>query len=176
MENPLGKEVQSLKEDWARKKEEVQNISDLVREKIDRHFQPDLQELSERELELFIQEKMATFKQYIHIHPDPMALTSHRKILGRPILFLKRKFIKLIRFYFQLITSRQTQFNENSALLLEAIIIRLKRNRQELQEIQERICRLEETIVLLLARLKGLKEEQHKQESRSANEITTRKQ
>jgi len=170
MEDTLEKEFKRLKEELAKKREEVQDIANLIHEGIDRHFQINSTELSERELEAFLGEKLAMGKQYIDIEPDPGALRSHRKILGRPILFFKRMFMKMIRFYSQQITSKQTQFNENAAALLEAIVSYSRRNRQELLDIQEKIGRLEETAVLLLASLKDLKEKLGKQKAQALKE------
>lgn len=167
MEESLRRKVERLKDELAKKKEEVHDIAELVRKEIDRYFQLDPQELSDRELEAFIQEKLRTYKGYIDINPDPGALTSHRKILGRPILFLKRKFMKMIRFYTQLITLKQTKFNENSAALLEAVLARSRRNKQELEAIEARISRLEETVFLLTFRLRELKENLRSEESRA---------
>jgi len=157
MEDSLKKEVKRLKEELARKKEEARSIADLVKEEIDLRFVHDPRELSERELEGFIEENLLPLKENIDVNPDPMVLTSHRKVLGRPILSLKRTFMKMIRFYTQLITPKQTRFNEHSAALLEALIARSRRNREELRAIAERIGRLEENIVLLRAALKDLK-------------------
>lgn len=167
MEEALRKEIERLKEELARKKEEIQDIRKLIGEEIDRPFNPDPIELSEREVEAFIQEKLPTLKLSIDVNPDPQALRSHRRLLGRPILFLKRKFMKMIHFYTQLITPKQTQFNETSASLLKAVIARSRRTVHELLEVQERISRLEETTILLLARLKDLQRELSKAENQS---------
>ncbi len=175
MEEALRKEVERLKEELARRKEEIQDIRDLVREEIDRPFRTDPNELSEREFETFFRERLAELKLSTDVNPDPQALRSHRKIIGRLILFLKRKFMSLIRFYTQQITPKQTQFNVNSASLLEAVFAFSKRKEKELHDIEERMSRLEETLVLLLARLKDLKEELDKPAHQSPEVVTAEK-
>lgn len=175
MEESLKRELESLKKELAGKRDEIQDIAGLVGREIDRQFMPDPGELSERELEAFFQERLPLLRDRIDINPNPAALTSHRKILGRPILFLKRKFMTMIRFYTQLITPKQTEFNAASASLIEAIIARSRRNRQALQEIEERIGRLEEVLILLVARLRDIQERVEKREEQTVARRTSEK-
>ncbi len=170
MENPLEKEVQRLKDELAKKRAEIQDIARLVGEEIDRRFSLHPVELSERELDSLVTEKLEIAKQSIDINLKPEELTSHRKILGRPILFLKRKFMRIIRFYTELLASKQNRFNDNTTALLEAIYTHSKRQRQELRDVQEKISRLEETVVLFLARLKEIKEEMGRKKSEGSKE------
>ncbi len=156
MDSTVKEEIRRLKKDLSKRKEEIRDIRELVQKEIDREYDLDPEGLSERELETYIRESLLVLKKSTDTAPDPKTLRSHRRILGRPILFFKRAYMKMIRFYTGLLVAKQTRFNELSSSLLQALVIRSRREREKQKEIEEKISRCEEHLVLLMARLRDL--------------------
>jgi hypothetical protein len=107
-------------------------------------------------------------KKSADTRPDPKALRSHRRTIGRLILFFKRTYMKVIRFYTDLLTAGQTRFNEHSSALFQALVARSRKERERAKQIEEKISRCEENIVLLMAKLKDLQAKLEEQKARAS--------
>ena len=85
MEETIVKEIQRLKKEMYKRKEEISDIKKLVNKEIDQEFYSNLSELSEKELETYIEECLSSINRNIDPKPEKKSITSHRKILGTPI-------------------------------------------------------------------------------------------
>jgi hypothetical protein len=156
MEEDRAREIQRLKEELEKKRGEVEDIRTLVNKQIDRPFPADVKEYSEKELETYIREQISTVENCADPRPDKKSVTSHRKIIGRPIVFFKRLLLKMTGFHVHLLLDKQTQFNRESAALNQALVIRLGHHKERMRQIQEKISACEEGLVVLEKKVEEL--------------------
>jgi hypothetical protein len=156
MDETIEREIQRLKEELAKRKQELDDIKKLAHKDIDRQFQTNVWDLSEREMAAFIEGHLLSIKDQIDIHPDAKTLTSHRGILGWPILGLKRFFMKRIRFYTDLFADKQTKFNTLSSGLLQAALLRSQWNQERIRDLEERLGQCEDKLVVLIHKVQDI--------------------
>jgi len=156
MDKSVAKEIEKLKKDISQKKERIQDIKKLANRKIDREFASDLEEYSEKELDSYLQEYLATMDKSFDPKPDKKSFTSHRKILGKPIILLKQFLLKVTGIYINLILDKQKKINQQSIVFHRAILLRLRRNRQKIKHIEQRISECEGNLVILSKKLEDL--------------------
>jgi regulator of replication initiation timing len=157
MEKTMAQEIQRLKEELDRKRKEIEDIKELANTEIDRSFPLDLEEFSERELETYIAESIASIKEEIDTRPAKKPITSHRKVIGRPIVSLKRFLLQSLADYNDLFLDQQIRFNRHSIDLYQAVLLRTKHNKERMKQIQEQISACEESLVVLKAKLEDLR-------------------
>jgi len=157
MEKTMAQEIQRLKEELDRKRKEIEDIKKLANKEIDRSFPPNLEEFSERELESYIAESIASIKTEIDTRPAKEPITSHRKFIGRPIVTLKRFLLQSLADYNDLFLDKQIRFNRQSVDLYQALLLRTKHNKERMEQIQEQISACEESLVVLKAKLEDLR-------------------
>lgn len=157
MDERIIKEINRLKEEIYQQKEKVSDIKELVTEEIDRDFPVDFWELSERELDSEMANRLSFLNDDIDTRPDPQSITSHRRILGKPIVFFKRLVMKIVGFYTNTILEKQRSFNEQLVAFHLASFIRFRHNERKIKEILEKLKALEEDQELLLEQLAQLK-------------------
>ena len=93
----------------------------------------------------------------IDTRPDAQSITSHRRILGKPIVLLKRLVMKIAGFYTNTILEKQRSFNEQLVAFHLASFIRFRHNEQKIKEILGKLKALEEDQELILEELAQLK-------------------
>lgn len=169
MEKPLAREIQRLKEELDKKKQEIQDLRELANKEIDRPFPPNLEEFSEREIESYIEDWIPSIKKRIDSKPDKEPITSHRKLLGKPIVFLKRILLKTMVEYNEIFLAKQIEFNRQSVDLYLALLLRVKQNRERMKQIQEKISGCEENLVVLQAKLETLHSSLEQLKNRAAD-------
>ena len=157
MDEQIIKEINRLKEEIYQQKEKVSDIKGLVKKEIDRDFPVDFWELSERELDNEMGNRLSFLNDDIDTRPDPQSITSHRRILGKPIIFFKRLVMKIAGFYTNTILEKQRSFNEQLVAFHLASFIRFRHNERKIKEIREKLKTLEENQELLLEQLAQLK-------------------
>lgn len=157
-------QIESLKEELFRRKEEVDSIKELVKSEIDRDYHINLWELSPRELDNLMGSRLSFLNDDIDTRPEPGIITSHRKILGKPIVFVKRVIMKLFSAYTNSILEKQRLFNDQLVAFHLASFIRFKHNEKKLREIEERIKDFEDNQELLLAELNSIREHINKKD------------
>jgi cell division septum initiation protein DivIVA len=157
MDEDISKEIERLKEDLARKKEEAADIRTLVNQEIDRPFPANIEEFSERELETYIAESIAAIKTQIDARPDRQPFASHRKIVGRLISSFKRFLLQSMADYNDAFLAKQVGFNERSVNLYHAVLLRIKHNKERMKQIQEKIGGFEEALAVFEARLADIR-------------------
>jgi hypothetical protein len=153
MNGPTDTEIKRLKEELARSREEIANIEKLAGREIDRRFSTDVVDLSEKELEPFVTQTIEEIKGRAPLKPDPESFTSHRHLLGRFVLGLKRKYIRMTRFYTDPILERQEQFNRQALDLELASLSRLRRLNDRLRDVEARLGRCEEELTIIRNRM-----------------------
>lgn len=156
MDKSIAKEIEKLKKDIYLKKEKIQDIKKLANREIDREFVPDLEEFSEKELDFYLQEYLAAMDKSFDPTPDKKSFISHRKILGKSIILLKRLLLKVTGVYINLILDKQKKFNQQGIVFHRAILLRLKRNRQKIKHIEQRISECEGNLIILSKKLEDL--------------------
>ena len=162
MDEQIIKEINRLKEEIYQQKEKISDIKVLVKEEIDRDFPVDLWELSERELDSEMANRLSFLNDDIDTRPDPQSITSHRRILGKPIVFIKRLVMKILGFYTNTILEKQRRFNEHLVVFHLASFIRFRHIERTTKEIREKLKTLEEDQELLLERLEKLIDDKEK--------------
>jgi hypothetical protein len=144
MDEHIEKEIKRLKEDLFKQKEAITDIKTLVKTEIDREFPVDLWELSEKELDGEMGNRLTFLNDDIDPRPDAGSITSHRKILGKPIVLFKRILMRLARSYTNTILEKQRRFNEQLVAFHLASFIRFRHNERKIKEIEETLKTLEE--------------------------------
>lgn len=162
MDERIIKEIDRLKEEIYRQKEKAADIKELVKEEIHRDFPVNFWELSERELDNEMGMRLSFLNDNIDTRPEARSITSHRRIIGKPIVLIKRLVLKIAGFYTNTILEKQRSFNEQLVAFHLASFIRFRHNERKIKEILERIKALEEdqeSILDQLAQLKNGKQE-----------------
>ena len=154
----MRKEIEKLKNDLFKEKETIHKIEKLIHKKIDREFPINIWELSEKELEIYIGEYILLLNKKINIKPDEKSITSHRKIIGGAIVFIKKMLVKFIHPYTNLLLDKQIEFNQHIFNLCQAVIIQQKSCKEKVEKIGDRISDCEEELVIV----RNILEEIHK--------------
>jgi hypothetical protein len=156
MDESIAKEIEKLKKDIGLKKERIQDIKKLANKEIDRSFPSDLEELSEKELDSYLEEYLGSLDKSFDPTPDKMSFTSHRKILGKPIILLKRLLLKASGVYINLILDKQKKFNQQSIVFYRALLLRIRRNQSKIKHLEQRISECEANLVIFSKKLEEL--------------------
>jgi hypothetical protein len=156
MDKSVAKEIEKMKKDISLKKKMIQDIKKLANREIDREFASDLEEFSDKELDSYLQEYLAAMDKSLDPKPDKSYFTSHRKILGKPIILLKQLLLKVTGVYINLILDKQKKINQQGIVFHRAILLRLKKNRQKIKHIEQRISECEGNLVILSKKLEDL--------------------
>ncbi|MDH4217274.1 MAG: hypothetical protein OEY18_14190 [Candidatus Aminicenantes bacterium] len=162
MEKTIEKEIKQLREEIDKKRKEIRDIKQLVNKEIDRDFFPPLEELSEKELEPYFDKYLSLLEASLDPHPDEKSLISHRKILGKPIILVKRILLRMtgVYTYTSLFLEKQKNFNQQSFALYRALLGRLRKNTEKIKHIEERIIDCEVNLMTLSKKLKDLSNHQ----------------
>ncbi len=158
----MADQIDRLQEDIFRQKEKLASIEELVKTQIDRDFHTNLWELSEKELDHEMGNRLSFLNDDIDPRPDPTSITSHRKILGKPIVFIKRIIIKIAGAYANALLEKQRRFNEQLVNFHLASFIRFRHNEKKINEIEEKLKTFEEDQGMLLDELEKIKNEKRK--------------
>jgi len=153
----LAREIQRLRAELEKKKEEIQDLRKLVNKEIDRDFPPDLDAFSEKELDTFIRELISSSKDFTETKPDLKPIKSHRKTIGKPVVLLKRILLETTFDNLELFLDKQMQFNRQSIDLGRALFLRLRVEKERMEKVEERIIACEENLVILKSKLEDLR-------------------
>jgi len=142
----IKKKICILREELFRQKEKIEEIEDLIKSKIEHHYQVNLWELSENELDT----EMGTRLTFLNEDIDCTSrdkITSHRKIIGVFLVFFK-KIIKRRILNPCLIPTfeRQKRFNESAVAFHLSSFIRFSRMEQKLRELDKNIEEIKEKL------------------------------
>jgi len=156
MDETVEKEIRRLKNDLMKQKEDVEDIQALVNREIDREFQTEALDLAERDLEPFVEKSLTDIKENLVLKVESSTLKSHRKIFGRPVLFLKRTFMTWADIYFKMILDKQNRYNRNSFDLLKVVLLRSRWSKEKLKDLEERLAEYEESLVVMINKVEDL--------------------
>jgi hypothetical protein len=158
MDEESKKKIQEIKAKIIQEKEKITDIKQLSQKEIDREYQPNVWELSEKELELFIAEKLSGISQSWDVKPDRQSISSHRKVVGKMIVWIKRILLKTGSAYSNMLLDKQVQFNQKLVELLQGFFLRLSELDKKISDLEKRIRDCEENIVI--AKDKGIENSQ----------------
>lgn len=148
--NELEKKLQALKEELDRKREEIADLKKLTGREIDRRFPASLEDLSDKELGDYLRDTLSEFNDLTEARPDIRAVAPSRRMLGRPIAFLKRKLLETTFIHLDVFLDKQIGFNRQAAALIRILHRRLVERSSFLEG---RIAELEEDSLLVRDRL-----------------------
>ena len=154
--NELEMEIQRLKEELDRKREEITDLKKLAGRDIDREFALPVEELSDRELEIYLRDTLPLINGFVETKPDIREITSSRKTLGRPFEFLKRDLLDTTFTQFNLHLDRQIRFNRQVAALFRTLQVRDGRRDEHLKALEEKAAGFEEDLALLRNKIEDL--------------------
>jgi archaellum component FlaC len=137
--NDIAKEVEKLKQELRQKKEEIHDLKKWINKEIDRDFSSDLEDFSTKELESLTDEYHALLDQDVDPVPDKTSITSHRKGIGKPVVWMKRFLLKMTRSYIALILGKQKSFNQKSVVLYQSLLVHQKKYHERINHIEERL-------------------------------------
>lgn len=152
-------EIKRLKEEIFKQKEAVTDIRDLVKKEIDRDFPINLWELSERELDNEMGNRLSFLNDDIDPRPDNSSITSHRRFLGKPVVLFKRLLMRLARPYTNLLLEKQRRFNDQAVAFHLASFIRIRQNEQHIRDLHEKLKTIEEDQELLISEINSKKDD-----------------
>ena len=157
MDEKTAKEIQRLKEEVSKKKDEIRDIKRLINKEIDREFFTEVWELSEREYSTFVREYKPPKAKFPDLKMDAKSITTHRKIIGWPIVFFKRILFKMLSPYINKSFDKQMSINRQIEAsyhaLYEALLRRFMQDNEKIRELKGRIENCEETLSIILKKL-----------------------
>lgn len=155
MNEQMKQELLRLKAELSAQKDAVSTLQGLLRENLQRSFHTDLWELSERELDNEMGNRLSFLNDDIDPRPDTASITSHRRLLGKPIVWVKRLLMRLARPYTNILLEKQRRFNEQLVYFHLASFIRFRTNEARLLTLEEKIKTLAEDQEILTEMLKS---------------------
>lgn len=170
MDEAAKREIGRLKSDLLKKKQEVEDIRALVNREIDREFQPEALDLTEREIEPFVEKRLADIKGDLVLEAEQGELKSHRKIFGRPVLFFKRMFMTWADIYSRRILDKQNRYNQSSFDLLKVVLLRSRWSKEKLKDLEGRLGECEENLAVMIHKVEDLQSRLDKQKGPAAKE------
>jgi hypothetical protein len=151
----IRQKLSSLKQDLIRQKEQVREIGDLVKKKIETHYDVELSELSGKELD----QEMGRLLTFLNENIDclsPQKITSHRKIIGKFIVLAKKMTTGIIRPVLGAFLEKQRRFNESAVRFQLASFIRHRKIEQRLEAIEKIVMEIEDQQDALLDAVRSL--------------------
>lgn len=156
MENDITKELEKLKKELSKKKEEIQDLKQWVKKEIDQDRISDIADFSERELESLMDEYHSLLDRTADPVPDKRSITSHRKGIGKPIVWMKRILLNWTKPFLNLILDKQKVFNRKSIELSQALILHQKRYHERISLIDERLGECEVDLKIMSKKIEEL--------------------
>jgi len=156
MEDNIKKELRKIKGELYKKKEKIRDIAVLANKEIDRDPVPNFTDFSERELESRLDELISFLNQYVDPLPDRMSVTSHRKIIGKPIVWIKRIFFRIAGVYFTHVLEKQKIFNQKCVDSFQILKLHQKKQQEKIGSAGERIAECEVLLEIVLKKIEEL--------------------
>jgi hypothetical protein len=138
MDETIKAEIAKLKEYYDRRKSAAGTLEELAGEPLQHHFPIDLWELSDSELDGEMGKRLGFLNDDIDCRPTP-DITSHRRFLGRPIVWFKKIIFKILRPYSNTLFIRQNRFNEQLVAFHLASFIRFRRLEESVRRLQRQL-------------------------------------
>ncbi len=156
MDETTREEIARLKADLLKKREEIDDLRKLLNREIDRPFELNPMDLTERDVEPFIEKSLSAIALNLARKAESPSLTSHRRILGRPVRHFKRIFMNWADVHAQKSLDKQSGYNRLTFDLLKVLILRSRRSREKLRDLEDRLGKCEESLAVLIAKAQDL--------------------
>lgn len=137
MDERIEREIRNLKEEYGRIRESAGSLRELVHEPIDTPIRVDFWELSERELDQEMGERLSRLNDDIDCRP-PSDISSHRRVIGPLIVLAKKMMKKIFSPDTDKLFVRQNRFNGDLVAFHLASFIRLRHLEKRIDELEER--------------------------------------
>jgi hypothetical protein len=158
MTNPTTEDTAELKRALEREIKGLTDLEILAPEDIDRIFHTDLWSLSSRELEAVISRSLTLLNETTDVAPKIEAISSHRGLVGAPIVAVKKLLFILLRPFTDTLLADQKTFNGQVVQTQLAQLVLQTRLREELATAAEKLRSLEEDSAILQERLLRLQQ------------------
>lgn len=135
--------LEMFREQLLIEKNNINIVNKLVNSEIDQNFELDLWELSPKELDNWMGKNLSILNDNINTVPGPIIAKSHRRFIGRPIVYIKNKIFFYINKYTLPILEKQKIFNSQLVKFHLASFIRLRALDSKLNIIDEKISKIE---------------------------------
>jgi hypothetical protein len=132
-----------LKKELLDQKEKIEKIEKLTKKQIDCNFEVDLWELSEKELDQEMGNRLSMLNEDIDC-TQLTKITSHRKVLKVLIVALKKNARKILLPFLIPFFEKQKRFNEGVVAYHLASFIRFRSLEQRLRELEKDIVEINE--------------------------------
>lgn len=139
----IKQEIDSLKKELSNRREKIEKIETMVNKQIDYDFEINLWELSEKELD----QEMGNRLTLLNEDADCIRLekiTSHRKVLGPVIVVFKKIARRILLPFMTPFFERQKRFNVGMVNYLLASFIRFRSVEQRLKRLERDIAETDE--------------------------------
>lgn len=143
MDEHIVNELDRIKEELTQKREQLQTVEQLVTDPIDRDYPIDLWQLSPRELDAEMGDRLSALNGSIDPRPTSDSITSHRRIIGKPIVMIKKIVMRLFQPAIDTMLEKQRQFNEQAVAFHLASFIRMRQIEQTVKELEETLGELD---------------------------------
>lgn len=143
MDEHIVNELDRIKEELTQKREQLQTVEQLVKDPIDRDYPIDLWQLSPRELDAEMGDRLSALNGSIDPRPTSDSITSHRRIIGKPIVMIKKIVMRLFQPAIDTMLEKQRQFNEQAVAFHLASFIRMRQIEQTVKELEETLGELD---------------------------------
>jgi hypothetical protein len=159
MENnsELNQALLQLKEDLLAQRNQLKDLKGLLKAEIDRDFSVNLWELSEKELDIDMGDKLSLLNDSINPRRDLAEIKSGKKIIGKPITKLKGFIIRVVKHYLDPVYDNHVKFNEKLVNFHLASYIRFRQNEKNIKKIEDKINQISEDLEVIMDDLAGLK-------------------
>ncbi|MDH4198022.1 MAG: hypothetical protein OEW05_11470, partial [Candidatus Aminicenantes bacterium] len=105
----------------------------------------------------FIELRLAVLLESHVLEGEPMPLKSHRKLFGRPVHFFKKVFQTWADIYAKAFLDKQNLTNRASLDLLKVLILRSRWSREKVKDLDQRVMKCEEDLVILINKVQDLR-------------------
>lgn len=143
MDERIGREFGKQKEEYRNRKESAGSLQELIREPIHTSFRVDFWELSERELDQEMGERLSRLNEDIDCRP-PSDVSSRRRVIGPLVRRAKKMMQKMLSPYTNKLFVRQNRFNGDLVAFHLASFIRMRHLERRIDELEERSRELQD--------------------------------
>lgn len=144
MDKEIIDRIQDLKTEIRKSRDNIQEITELVKKEIDREFPIDLWELSDKELDAVMGERLSIINERIDTRPVSSDIHSHRGLSGKIIVRFKRFLLKISSVYTNMLFDKQRELNGHMVFFQLASFIRQKRLEEKIKEINRTVKEIKE--------------------------------
>jgi hypothetical protein len=148
--------MEKLKKQLYEKKEEINDIRQLVNEDIDGKQHPRLEDFSERELESRLGEYHALLAKSANPLPENMEITTPRKTFKKPVIWIKRRLLTVVNAHVTSVMEKQREFNHKCVDLFQTTIVHQKKMSRKINHLEQRMNECEAKLDIISKKLEEI--------------------